>query len=219
MSERLRYAVITTRDRPGEFARCLTAIGEQVDGLVCVAHMEPSYIEAWDSGVIFYDEDPPNISRMWNLGLEAVAKLADGQPYDVAVLNDDAIVPPDWFERITEGMHLYGAVAGSADQHGRVPAGLRLLNNKPAADDLLIRMSGFAFILDGTAGLSLDEQFQWWAGDRDLEMVARTRGGTVLVGGCPVEHLHPNSTTIGELARIAGEDMERFRVKWGFGAD
>jgi hypothetical protein len=219
MTERLKYAVICTRDREQDFADALAAIRPQVDAVIVIAHMFPDYVDDcrdWaDGGVIDYSEDPPNISRMWNLGLEAVAKLADGQPYDVAVLNDDAIVPPDWFETITSAMRQVGAAAGSADQHGRLRAGDWDLDVTVGPKNLFNRLAGFAFILDGDKGLSLDEQFQWHYGDDDLEWVACGRGGVVLVGGCKVDHLLPNSTTVGVLAEIAGGDRERFRAKWG----
>ena len=194
-----RAVVIPTRDRPQAFARCLAAVGPQVDLVVVVAHMNPGYVLAgprYRTDMLPYQEDPPNISRMWNLGLQHVASVM-GAHYDVAVLNDDAIVPPDWFQRVTDTMHTQHAAAGCV--------------RRPTDH----RMTGYAFILDGDKHLYADEQFQWWWGDTDLQRQAEQVGGVAFAAGPDVEHLFPNSTTVGELAEIAGEDRQRFAAKWG----
>src|SRR3546814_6922443 len=55
--------------------------------------------ERWEGGkvgVIRYDEDPPNISRLWNVGLDVVEEAirsAGEDEWDVAVLNSDVVVP------------------------------------------------------------------------------------------------------------------------------
>lgn len=155
--------------------------------------------EPYKAGVGVYCIDPPNISQMWNLGLGMAHEHAAGEPYDVAVLNDDVIVPPDWFERVSTEMQLTPNLRASA---GCV--------HRPADH----RMTGYAFILNGDDGLRADEQFQWWWGDSDLEMQARRLRGVVFAGGEDVEHRRPNSTTVGRLAEIAAEDGLRYREKW-----
>ena len=205
----MRIAVVPTRDRPDDFADCARAIAPQVDALLVVAHGDPArhyvldVLEYLDLAglltgcqILPYDSDPPNISNMWNLGLDSAPYAAGGNPYSVAVLNDDAIVPPDWFERIVTEMKYHGAAAGCA---------------RRTHDD---RMAGYAFVLDGEKGLRADEQFQWWYGDDDLQRRAEQAGGVVYVGGLDVEHRHPNSTTVGLLADIAEADRLRFMRKW-----
>jgi len=200
---RLRYAVIPTRDRPQDFADCVAAIAPQVDAVLVIAHEDDAWAYAYehlrpDDWQIYYHPDgPPNISRMWNLGLDEAHYRAKGRPYDVAVLNDDVIVPPDWFDRVTEAMLLEDASAGC----------VRRVHDR--------RMTGYAFILNGDDGLRADEQFQWWAGDDDLERQASALGGVALADGPDVEHRHPNSTTVGVLAEVAREDLVRFEQKWG----
>ena len=206
--------VIPTRDRPEAFTRCLAAIGPQVDLVVVVAHMNPSYVLAgprYRTQMLPYEEDPPNISRMWNLGLRCVNRR-NYSDYDVAVLNDDAIVPPDWFDTITAAMRKTGAAAGFALSPGQHAP---ILHTQPGPTNLHTVMTGWAFILDGDKHLYADEQFEWWYGDTSLDWEARTKGGVVGVPGLPMEHLYPNSTTVGELAVIAGEDRQRFAAKWG----
>jgi GT2 family glycosyltransferase len=214
MSRRRRYAVIPTHDRPEQFATCLRAVFDQVDHVIVIRHhadYTPAY--AHDVTVIDYIPELPNISEMWNLGLLESEMAAYAEPHDVAVLNDDAIVPPGWFDTVVAGMRATGAVAGCADQHGRT----EMQHLTSFADpDITRRLSGFAFILDGSKGLRFDEQFRWWWGDTDMDWRARVAGGTVLVSGVPVQH--PNGgggTTVGVLAQIAAEDCSRFVDKWG----
>lgn len=188
---RLKYAVIPTHNRPQDYADAYAAIKPQVDWVITVAHLAP-YAGSWPT--IWYEYRVPNISVMWNLGLDYAHGLANGRPYDVAVLNDDCIVPPDWFARVTRGMRRHNTAAGCVKRPGDH------------------RMTGYAFILNGDAGLRADPQFQWWYGDDDLE---RQAGSVTFVNGQDVEHRHPNSTTVGRLAEIAAEDGLRYKEKWG----
>lgn len=208
----MRYAVIPTHDRPQDFADCYAAIAPQVDQVIIISHgapyADPTGLDWPDAIVTGYGQDPPNISAMWNLGLTMAYRLG---ATEVAVLNDDVVVPSGWFDRVTRCMFVNGAVVGGSGGTSPIP----LLCRKGARPGAGERVPGFAFILAGFTGLLLDEQFQWWYGDDDLMWRAADLGGTVLVPGLPVEHRHPNSTTVGELARIAGQDRERFAAKWG----
>lgn len=213
----MRFAIITHRDRREDFADCVRAISPQVDHIVVVQHL-PNPNEGTevsvrhDGGVslLGHRQEIPNISRMWNQGLEQCAKVSPRSVHEVAVLNDDAIVPPHWFRDVSAVMGAHGAVAGAMTPD--VKRGTYL----DAANPPLPRMPGFAFLLRENPAnpLRLDEQFQWWWGDTDLEWQARETGGVVLVPG-HVEHRHPNSTTVGVLAQIASDDRERFVAKWG----
>lgn len=212
--ERLRYAVVPTHDRPVELAQCVAAIAAQVDHVIVIAHDcdYPHMFEHSRLTVIPYAAEVPNISTMWNLGLDHAALLASDQPYDVAVLNDDAIPASDWFTQVTAAMRTHGCVAGSGA--ARVTSNVHVWKSAEPVN-LFHRMQGYAFILASEGGLRVDEQFRWWFGDDDVDWSARERAGTVVVGWAVVKHLHPSGSTNGELARIAGEDRERFRTKWG----
>ncbi len=199
----LRFAVIPTHDRPTDFQDCLEAIAPQVDHVFVISHRAPYMpAPAWGAHctIVPYDYRLPNISEMWNMGIDRAAILAQGDPYYVAVLNDDAIAPLDWFDRVTTAM--------TSEFPGGAAAGCVRRATDP-------RMAGYAFILDGTRGLRADEQFQWWWGDVDLQQQAMRSGGIAYAEGPDVEHRHPNSTTVGVLAEIAGEDGKRFEAKWG----
>lgn len=217
-TRRLRCAVIPTRDRPDDFADCYKAIASQVDVVIVVSHgaeyAAPLSLDWPDSVIVGYHEDPPNISRMWNRGIATAAQLAQGFPYDVAILNDDVIVPEGWFSAITHKMRVGFPTAVAA---GAMSPDVVVATGWGAASSPLPRMPGFAFILNGDKGLRADEQFQWWFGDTDLDWRARQNGGMVLVPleGRVLEHRHPNSTTVGVLADIAAQDRERFAAKWG----
>ena len=77
------------------------------------------------------------------------------------------------------------------------------------------RLTGWAFVLRGEAGLRLDERFRWWCGEDDVSMRARRAGGLVHVGGYPVPNTGANSSTVGVLAEQAAKDMQTFVDKWG----
>lgn len=207
---RKSFAVIPTHDRPRDFRDCLTAIAPQVDGVVVIANRAPYATDAldwslpdvtvpWFLMVEKYPAHPPNISTMWNLGLDVCARAAGDDPYDVAVLNDDVIVPEDWFSTVTAAMRSRDAVLGG-------PPGV--FDSRWVA--------GYAHILASESGLRYDEELRWWFSDTALHIeAAKIRGGVALVGRAEVEHRWPNSTTVGELAQIAGEDRERFVEKYG----
>lgn len=225
-----RYAVIPTRNRPQDFRDCIRALAPQVDRIIVVHHIttgvaavnagrhQPeadaeTYPYDWEPygatevTILGYFTDPPNISAMWNHGIRRAKGLAAmaGEAYDVAILNDDVIVPEGWFHTVTRAMRAHTAVAGCMSG-GTTEVVVR------ACDTRLPRMTGFAFIIRD--GVEADERFRWWYGDNGIDWDARQGGGVVHVPGT-VEHRHPDSTTVGELREIAGQDRERFIEKYG----
>jgi hypothetical protein len=212
MSERRRFAVIPTRDRPEEYAACVAAIEPQVDDIITVCHGKSSV--AYSAGLpISYNHDAPNISAMWNLGLDCLAEAFPDVPYDVAVINDDAVVPPHWFDHLGH-MHLLDAAAACVDPHGELDA--PLLHKAPGPVSLRQRLTGFAFVLDGTRGIRADERMRWWLSDDWIDWTARTRGGTLIMPGTPVQHPGNGGTLLeGDLSRWYTEDLETFRDYWG----
>lgn len=162
------------------------------------------------------DMPVPNLSRMWNIGLDQAAARAQeaGEPeYIVAVLNDDLAVPAGFVQRLGNAILIGDFAAGFPDQnrvgryvlpeHGRVP--------------LHLRMCGYAFALRGSANLRADETLQWWYGDDDLDWRARDAGGVVCVNGLQVSHYDANGFTARtpELHEQAGRDRATFQAKWG----
>jgi hypothetical protein len=201
-----RFAVIPTYGREC-LHDCIEAIRPQVDHIFLIGHnFEPDILPD-DCTLIPYNVEVPNISTMWNLGIDAAHELNNFHPSLVAVLNDDAIVGPDWFFRVEKGILENRAVLGCMSEVDRLYLQTEHSNHLP-------RLSGFAFIINAAFGIRLDEQFQWWWGDTDLDWQARRAGGLVVVPG-EIDHRFPNGTTTGILAEIAGQDRERFIAKWG----
>jgi glycosyltransferase involved in cell wall biosynthesis len=221
-----RYAVIATRDRPDELAAVVEALHAQDVTVVVVDNgSDPPASPPIDHTreplpnaptVIVDYEQPPNLSRLWNVALDEVADQATRRgltAWDVAVVNDDAVIPEGWFNACATTMRSYGAAAACSDPHGRITA--PLVKTRPDRD-VFTRMCGWAFMLRGELGQRFDETMRWWWSETSVDFEARANGGMVVVPGYPVGNLHANSTTTGVLAEQAGRDRATFEAKWGF---
>jgi hypothetical protein len=216
MSTRGHYAVVATRDRPAELAAVVNALHVQGAAVVVVDNgSSPPAAPPAPCTVIVDGEQPPNLSRLWNLGLDETAKDATEAglaEWDVAILNDDAVVPDGWYGACAAGMRQACAAAACSDPHGRLAA--PLLKTKPDRD-VFTRMCGWAFVLRGELRFRFDERFRWWFGDSDADWWARAAGGMVVIPGYPVGNRWANSTTTGVLAEQAGRDRAAFAAKHG----
>lgn len=213
----MAYAVIPTRDRAdslGPLLRVLVADGVTP---IVVDTGDNEWME--DLGVIraLVLRDPPNISQWWNLGLDIAAGLGGDGEYVVAVLNDDLVMAPGTIALLTDALLETGATIAFPDMYGLLGPGQRDVLRRAAPHNLFHRMTGYCFLLRGSADLRADERFVWWAGDDDLEWRAALMGGVVRVGGCDVQHLHANESTIADPALMeqTGRDMAAFVEKWG----
>lgn len=225
-----RVAVVPTRgDRLEVLARCLEAIEPQVHRIVLVdnsdAHGVIDWLQTRDNPAsilpIWHPEQPPNLSLLWNIGIRAAdnwwtienghraARRCDWGDLWTAVLNDDAIVPDYWFAELMKQMNSASAFAGSYGADWAI-------HRVPGPTRLDQRMSGHAFVMRRGTGIYADEDLRWWCGDNDLDMQHRRHGGTLVLGGDPVVHLHPDESTRGVLAEQTGKDMAAFVAKWGF---
>jgi hypothetical protein len=229
-----RGAVVATHNRPMELLRCVEALAPQVDVIVVVDNASDPPVESprrIPSGSVRHVdidttrvqvlrdlEQPPNLSRLWNLGLDWLADYfagGDVEGYDVAVVNDDATVPAGWFDALSAAMHDIGADAASHDPFGRVPPGQSMLIPRSSEMSVLNRLAGWAFVLRGEwDGARFDETFRWWCGDDDISYRARGKG-FVLVGGLHVPNEHANQSTTGVLAEQTALDMQAFVDKHG----
>lgn len=221
MSRPYRVAVVPTRDRHQLLSDCVDSIVDQVDTVVVIDNwsMPPIDVKRWCGKVIRRRSamDPPNISALWNMGLdlaETGSVLRAVEEWDVAVLNSDVIVPAGWIDALSTAMRSTAAVLAYPDHHGGQQ---QVLHTKAEPIDLRQRITGFAYMLRGEAGLRLDESMAWWYSDDDLDWTAREAGGALLVPGIPVRHLCPNESTDArpELQQQAGRDRETFIAKWG----
>ena len=214
---RPRFVVIPTNGRAC-LKDCLQAIQPQVDSVILVytvPYAEGELRVPVGQGIVLRDlRRPPNISRWWNQGLHT-AKLVMDQvqdtEYDVAVLNDDVIVPPGWFDAVSNGMRFYGGAAGCSGG----PYANPIIHHVTGPVDLSTRLQGYAFILAGEKGIRANEDLRWYFSDDYVDWKAREAGGTVMVGGNHVNHLYPNAQMTPELHVICGEDAGKFLSIWG----
>lgn len=212
-----RYAVITTYERPDI---CLEAVYSCVEAdtvLVIDNGMNKVMPEPGDDATCapYYllrdDTQPVNLSNLWNQGLDWVeldARRMGYEQWDVAILNDDVLVPPGWFVDLQTQMRAINAAAGCSGNS------LHVLHD-PVPVPLHMRMTGWAFMLRGELGLRADEQFTWWFGDSDLDWMARLAGGMLMVGSGEVPNRFANGYTTGERQVQAADDAFRFIEKWG----
>jgi GT2 family glycosyltransferase len=213
-----RAAVIPTRDRHDMLADCIISVVDQVDAVYVIDNLSDPPIdpEPWHGkvGVVRIPIDPPNISVLWNVGLELVAGAAPNDVWDVAVLNSDVIVPPGWVDALSTAMRSTPAVLAYPDQFGGTR---QILHTEARPVDLRTRITGYAYLLRGETGLRLDEAMAWWYSDDDLDWRARAQGGALLVPGWPVEHRTPNGSMYErpELHTQAVRDRQTFITKWG----
>lgn len=163
------------------------------------------YIQPWR-------EQPPNLSRLWNVGFDVIRNgwIRDG---DIAVLNDDAIVPPTWFTTVQGYMRDLECAAGCMDPDGLLSSPQVLRQRGPVS--LSRRMVGYAFMLRGELGLRANENLHWYFTDDHLDWTARENGGMVMVPGPGVEHLHPNGQLTQELSDRIAVDAATFKEIWG----
>lgn len=237
MTEIPRVAVCATHNRPAELARLLDAIAPQCDAVVVVDNASTPPVDLYNVWldtpgrlerpgvhksmrvhVIRDEEQPPNLSRLWNVGIDEAHRLAewadlidDTGRLDIAVLNDDAVPPPGWWDAVSGAMRLHGADAGSSDPFDRRPPGMTWLLRADAPMGVDTRLAGWAMMLRGEwEGARFDERFRWWCGDDDMSLRARQAGGLVHVGGYPVPNTGADTSTRGVLAEQSARDMQTF---------
>jgi glycosyltransferase involved in cell wall biosynthesis len=239
-----RYAVIPTHNRPDDLAALVRAIGPQCDTIIIVDNastpavgVEVGLIHPSTSvAVLRDDEQPPNLSRLWNVGFdwcaehacnchghwyggEHVADCPLRTGYDVAVFNDDAVVPAGWYDRVATGLRGWGPEVDTPavchthtyGDENRAPA----FRFEGDPMELMERMCPWAFVVRGELGLRADERIRWWWQDTDFELRARAAGGVLAVPGPQVINSKANSTTVGVLAEQAGRDRETFKAIHG----
>lgn len=215
------WVVIATKDRQAELNGLLSDLPDPGGRAVVVDNGSDPPVQQYAGrtrvirSLLRIVQDPPNLSALWNAGLDEADRLAEG-PYEVAVLNDDLRVPEGTLEALAEALRLHDAAAAFPDVSGQLKAGHVEVLREAKPHNLWHRMTGYCFLLRGELGLRLDERFRWWAGDDDLEWRAATMGGVARVGGLTVEHLHPNGSTHASpvLTAQAHLDLEEFGRKW-----
>ena len=221
MGDRPRYAIIPSNGRDCLLQSC-EAIKPQVDQLIVVwASTDDGYPNPpwWgeDSDTIFYYPGPrteANISQWWNEGLKVAQDHLtlwgnDGE-WDVAILNDDAIVPEGWFDHVSASMRAYGAAAACSG----MPRTQLLIEPGPIAG-ISNPLTGFAFMLAGEKGLRANEDLHWYFSDNYIDWESRKLGGTLMMTGWPVQHLHANAQMGHDLIARVAVDAQNFVDLYG----
>lgn len=208
-----RVAVIPTNARTC-FYDAAAAILPQVDHLVVIQNGGELTTPSDDKTVVVWDpRTRPNISRWWNQGFEWARRYAverSARFWDVAVLNDDVIVPPDWFDKLSETLRRTNVAVAS---FGTV--NMPVLHSKPGPMNLASRPQGFAWMTAGEKGIRADEDLVWWCGDDDIWVQATGLGGAMVIPGS-VQHLFPNGQMTPELHEQAAKDVAAYVAKHGF---
>jgi len=225
------FAVIPTHNRPDDLYMLLRTIPPYVDVLVIDNASTPPVmlnqdIVGLNVQVHRDEEQPPNLSRLWNVGLAWAQNTQRGaqapeetDEWAVTILNDDVVLPGGFFELMGDELLTHDvdiAFPGSV--------GLRCyLNWDNAFPGVGLRLTGWCFTVRGSSGLRADESLRWWCGDDDLQAQAVTHGrGTVAVllpknMAAALRHKHPDESTNAspELRAQTALDMTTFVKKWG----
>lgn len=214
-TSRGRGALILAHNRQAFLTQAIEAIKPQVDTIMVLDNAsEPKLAVPDGVGTLYIEEQPPNLAKFWNMGLNFFRLWFEGRPHDIAVLCDDAIAPAGWFATVTKAMRQTDATAGSANPFGHMhePVVKRDMDS-----DIMHRMCSWAFVVDNTRGVRADESMHWWFFDTDFDIQCRRNGGTVLVDGPAVPNGQPNHYTNvkPELGEQAGRDRSTFEAKWG----
>lgn len=214
------FAIILTHNRPVELAATLRAVSAQgVAALVIDNASDPPVklpppapgMPVW---VLHNNQQPPNLSALWNRGLDWIGSwFGDDDRWNVALLCDDVVLPPDWFESVRTTMRGHGASAASRHQMTNISS--PILKTEPDRD-LANRMCGWAFMVAGERGLRADERLHWWWCDTHMDFLARKNGGMVIAPGEPARNGAANywTTRRPELAEQAGRDGDTFAEIW-----
>ena len=221
-----RYAAIPTHNRPAKLLQLVVSLGPQCDRIVVVdnastppvdeKHLQASVPEHCVVEVIRDEEQPPNLARLWNVMFARCEELHHPEfwqdPWDVAVLNDDSVVPAGWYNTVAKALreHPTAAVAHTGDRPVPAPD---LLEAYPF--DRSRRMAPHAFVVRGELGLRADESMRWWCFDDDFSRQAIDKGGVLAVPGPVVVNSQANQSTSGVLAAQAQKDLATFAAKWG----
>ena len=210
-----RIAVIPTLDRP-VLRQSVAAIRPQVDAVFIINNGPTGWSGLADGQSVFErlvtPADPVNLSKLWNLGLNEAIMFVGffTKKWDVAILNDDAIVPEGWFDAVSTKMREMRAAAACS---GGVT--MPVLHTHPGPVPLETRLQGFAFMVAGELGLRANEDLYWYFTDDWMDWESRKIGGMVMVPGFPVQHLYPNQQVTQEMQAQIARDAQTFVEIYG----
>lgn len=208
------FVVIPVKDRHEMTVNLISQLQGWADIFIFDNGSEVEPPDVWNA----IDAKGQTISQMWNAGLDLAAKYAaeaNVTEWNVAILNNDIEVPPGFLAALSHGLRTRDDFwIAYPNYHGvDLPDGQVIVSQAAGGKRT---MSGWAFMVRGESGLRVDEQFEWWYGDDDLQLqVESTDNRVVCVGGCTAKHLEPNvSSQTPEKQAIIAADRDRFFAKW-----
>lgn len=211
----LRFGVVPSNGRECAPA-AVAALYPQVDHLAVIeAGVNPNRIDYIDSITCLVDDSGEiNISRWWNRGLDWAEGIATGlgeTEWDVAIINDDVVVPSSWYCYIADDLRALGCVASCSGGTSHAP----IIYREPGPVPLTLRLQGFAFVVAGESGIRAEENMRWYYSDDWLDWNARQLGGVVIFPGCHVDHRFPNMQVSHTMQIYNTEDAQKFKEAWG----
>lgn len=137
--------------------------------------------------------DVLNISTWWSLGLNCIRDkmFSNDEEYAVAILNDDAVLPNNWFELMEQ--ELSKGFSGAS--------GLRHRNSSAIA--------GFAFCLNGRHDITPDEELAWYFTDDAIQRRCEEEGGFKVLPTLRVGNKYARSSEA-----FMGEQIEKDRKRY-----
>lgn len=215
MSRVPTYAVIPTYQRWGWLYDCIGSLHNQVEHFIVLdnndVEMQPGeYLPK--TTVVPYAKRPPNISEMWNIGIDFFSTVEDTE-WNILIVNDDVVCPDNLVFTLETALRDSSAALAYPNQF----TDEAILHTVAKPTPFEKKIAGFCFMLRGEQGLRLDESLVWWFGDDDLDWTCRQLGGSYMVPGCRVEHRDPDGNTKRNplLTAQAVRDQARFKQKWG----
>jgi tetratricopeptide (TPR) repeat protein len=160
-----------------------------------------------------------NLHAMWNDGVR-MATAAAGSACDVAILNNDLAIGPDFLRGLSAALRSDDRLwAVSPNYDNRLGSGVELTTSTAKNAGL----AGFAFMVRGECfadgRLAFDEGYQWLFGDDDL--VAQVEGAEARVGialDTETRHLGGGSQSVRDTGLswpVIAADQQRMADRWG----
>lgn len=190
-----RYAVIPTGNRKEDYLSVIEWCRENNCTPVTIATTEEAYEYSVGKTINSLDM---NISKWWNIGLEWIAdkEFNSDKDYIVAILNDDAVLPDNWFDEMEDTIKT--GVSGAGTPRG--------IGSE--------KIAGWAFALNGRHDMRFDKNLIWWYGDDDIQKQCESESGFTLIHGLNVGNKYANSSYSFMLDQIK-KDEQYFYKKWG----
>ena len=218
---RLYVLTCAPKDRGHEAEKALDSacVSSESDRIVVTTQPNPIDQDSFRGTVLLFDSEEINISKWWGLGMDYIrSNRPDNDPFDVLIIESDARMSEEDVDHIRHIMRKNNCVMGGADWKELLPPDGLLIRRDNTRHDVDARLPGVAYIIAGVwSALKHDLQYRFWNAAVKIEWLARTNGGTVLVGGTTVEHTgHVTSGgLVGDIAQFAAEDVIKFKEEWG----